>query len=109
MAGFEICQTHCFPLTSLTAGIWEGRDVAVKQIFHNNIKQAKRAGNEVALCMKLQHPNVVRSFYFEVISLSLGMEDSATISNSSSDSSQRRLNQTVSADGLFQSPIHHFC
>lgn len=55
------------------AGKWHGEDVAVKVINHETAKDAKRAGNEVGLSMRLKHPNVVRCLYFEVISLPSGV------------------------------------
>lgn len=48
-------------------GVWEGQVVAVKHITHHSAEGAKRAGNEVKVAMQLDHPNVVRCLYCEVI------------------------------------------
>ncbi|MEW5298139.1 MAG: hypothetical protein WDW36_001292 [Sanguina aurantia] len=57
-------------------GEWEGREVAVKLISHTTAAEAERVGNEVALSMRLTHPNVVRCLYFEIVTLPPGAEPS---------------------------------
>ncbi|KAL6759173.1 kinase-like domain-containing protein [Haematococcus lacustris] len=50
------------------AGIWGNTEVAVKIIAHTPAA-AQRVKNEVELSLRLDHPNVVRSFFYETFDL----------------------------------------